>query len=140
MDLKNDFQLANTRIKLAELEARYESLQHETAEDPNVREATLHSLKKYINQFKEEIARYECRRASNNGGATRVNVPQGIRSDTELENTRRKLQRLEELLASKDDLEGDDELRRAERISLKRLINQFKEEIARYEARQPAQG
>jgi hypothetical protein len=137
MDLKNDFQLANTRIKLAELEARYESLRRDAAEDPNVREATLHSLKKYINQFKEEIARYESRRAVRNDGEGRLTAPQGIQSEAELENTRRKLRRLEALLESEADADGNDELRRVERVSLKRLINQFKEEIARYQARQP---
>jgi hypothetical protein len=64
-----------------------------------------------------------------------MSVPRGIQCDTELENTRKKLHRLEELVESKKN--SDDELQRAERISLKRLINQLKEEIARYEAHQP---
>jgi hypothetical protein len=59
MELKNDIELANTRTKLAELEARYNELRRATAENPKARESTLHSLKRYINQFKEEIARYE---------------------------------------------------------------------------------
>ena len=64
MNLANDVELANTRAKLADLEARYEELQNETAEDEHVREVTLRSLKRYINQFKEEIARYEAHQAA----------------------------------------------------------------------------
>jgi UDP-galactopyranose mutase len=138
MDLTNDHQLANTRAKLAELEARYEALRRDTGEDAQVREVTMRSLWKYINQFKEEIARYECLR--NGQSQDRVTIPHEIQSEMELENTRRKLHRLEELLESKSIDAADDELRRAERISLKRLINQLNEEITRYEARQPAQG
>jgi len=59
MNLMNDVELANTRAKLAELEARYEELRNDTVEDEHVRQVTLRSLKRYINQFKEEIARYE---------------------------------------------------------------------------------
>jgi hypothetical protein len=59
MTLANDIELANTRAKLAELEARYEELRNEAVEDEHVRQVTLRSLKRYINQFKEEIARYE---------------------------------------------------------------------------------
>ena len=59
MSLKNDIELANTRRKLARLEARYEELRNDTSEDDHVRELTMRSLKGTINQFKEEIARYE---------------------------------------------------------------------------------
>ena len=62
-----------------------------------------------------------------------------LRNDQELANTRRKLQRLEALYeADEKETGGDEELREAEMESLKRMINQLKEEIARYEARQPA--
>ena len=63
MNLANDVELANTRAKLAELEARYEELRNETAEDEHIRQVTMRSLKRYINQFKEEIARYEAHQA-----------------------------------------------------------------------------
>jgi len=59
MSLSNDVELANTRAKLAELEARYEELRGDTVEDEHIRQVTLRSLKRYINQFKEEIARYK---------------------------------------------------------------------------------
>lgn len=59
MNLQNDVELENTRAKLAILEARYEELRKEKSEDEELREVTMRSLKRYINQFKEEIARYE---------------------------------------------------------------------------------
>lgn len=62
MNLKNDTELANTRSKLARLEARYEVLRNDIDEDERVRELTMKSLKRYINQFKEEITRYEAHR------------------------------------------------------------------------------
>ena len=64
MNLANDVELANTRDKLAELEAHYEEMRNSPADDEHVRQATLRSLMKYINQFKEEIARYEARQAA----------------------------------------------------------------------------
>jgi hypothetical protein len=59
MSLNNDIELANTRAKLLRLERRYEELRNDTSEDEHVRELTMRSLKGTINQFKEEIARYE---------------------------------------------------------------------------------
>ena len=59
MNLKNDLELANTRAKLLRLELRYEELRNDAGEDEHVRELTMRSLKGTINQFKEEIARYE---------------------------------------------------------------------------------
>jgi hypothetical protein len=63
-----------------------------------------------------------------------------LRNERELANTREKLQRLEALYeADENEIGGDEELREAEMESLKRLINQLTEEIARYQAHQPAQ-
>jgi hypothetical protein len=59
MNLKNDTELANTHAKLVRLEKRYEDLRDDTSGDDRVRELTMRSLKRTINQFKEEIARYE---------------------------------------------------------------------------------
>jgi hypothetical protein len=62
-----------------------------------------------------------------------------LNSRRELEITRQKLQRLESMRAeAASDTDGDAELREAELESLQRQINQFKEQIARFEARQPA--
>ncbi len=59
MGLKNDVELANTRAKLARLQARYEQRREETGGDEHVRELTLRSLKRVINQLTEEIVLYE---------------------------------------------------------------------------------
>ena len=59
MDLKNERELANTRQKLQQLEALYEADEKETGGDEELREMEMESLKRLINQLKEEIARYE---------------------------------------------------------------------------------
>ena len=64
MSLKNNRELANTRAKLRELEQDYEELRADRDEHPHVREVTMESLKRLINQFKEEIARYEAHQPS----------------------------------------------------------------------------
>jgi len=58
LTLQNDRQLANTRAKLQLLEESYEEVRQETG-DEELREAEMESLKRFINQLKEEIARYE---------------------------------------------------------------------------------
>jgi hypothetical protein len=63
-----------------------------------------------------------------------------LRNKQELANTREKLRRLETLYNSAgQEAGGDRELREMEMESLKGLINQLKEEIARYEAHQLVQ-
>lgn len=57
--LQNDRQLANTRAKLHLLEESYEEVRQECNGDEELREAEMESLKRFINQLKEEIARYE---------------------------------------------------------------------------------
>lgn len=64
MSIENRRQLENTQAKLQELEQLYERKQQEPAVDAHVQELTLRSLKKRINRFKEEIARYEARVSS----------------------------------------------------------------------------
>ena len=131
MILKNDIELANTRAKLAQLEARYEALQNDAAEDEYVRELTMQSLKRYINQFKEEIARSQALQPTRR--------MRRMLSDVELVNTRRKLRELERLYeADEKETGGDEELRELSMQSLKRLINQMKEEIIWTEVHQPA--
>ena len=58
MSIENRRQWENTRAKLQELEQLYERKRQEPT-DEHVRQLTLRSLKKRINQFKEEIARFE---------------------------------------------------------------------------------
>jgi hypothetical protein len=59
MSLKNDVELCVTRHKLRELEDRYQARVREKPNDPHIQELTSQSLKKLINQLKEEITLYE---------------------------------------------------------------------------------
>jgi hypothetical protein len=61
MSLQNRRQLENTRAKLKLLEARLDELDHEPVVNARTRELTRLSLKKTINQLKEEIVRFEAR-------------------------------------------------------------------------------
>jgi len=60
----NRRQLENTRLKLQELKQLYVETQQGPATSDHVRELTLRSLKKRINQFKEEITQFEARASS----------------------------------------------------------------------------
>jgi hypothetical protein len=58
--------LAATRSAIRGIDAYFgplETLCNETDGDENLRELTLESLQRTINQFKEEIARYEAHHA-----------------------------------------------------------------------------
>ncbi|MBI4718974.1 MAG: hypothetical protein HY763_14300 [Planctomycetes bacterium] len=64
-----------------------------------------------------------------------------VRNGQELENTRRKLHELEEAYGAAAQRPCDNgAVRQATLSSIRRLINQLKEEIVRYETRQPARG
>lgn len=60
MKLRNRRELEATREKLRLLEEQYEAARTRSSTSEHVRELTLRSLKKLINQLKEEIARCEC--------------------------------------------------------------------------------
>lgn len=59
MTLQNSVELANTQNKLRELEARYDELRRDASADPRVRVLTMRSLRRLINQLKEEITLFE---------------------------------------------------------------------------------
>jgi hypothetical protein len=63
VSLENQHDVENTRAKLKKLEERYAELQAEapTPGREKIRDWTLLSLKKLMNQFQEEIARFESR-------------------------------------------------------------------------------
>ena len=63
MSLTSDRQLANTKRKLRLLEQSYEDARVDPEQNEHVREVTMESLMRLINQFKEEIARYEAHQA-----------------------------------------------------------------------------
>jgi len=63
-----------------------------------------------------------------------------LQSDRELDNTKRKLSELEEAYAAALSRPVENEhVREATLTSLRHLVNQLKEEIARYVAHQPAE-
>ena len=59
MSLTSDRQLANTKRKLLLLEQSYEEARTDPEQNEHIREVTMESLMRLINQFKEEIVRYE---------------------------------------------------------------------------------
>ena len=61
MKMLDEHSIAVTREKLRYLEDRYEANRCDVEGNARVRELTMISLKRLINQLKEEIVRYECR-------------------------------------------------------------------------------
>jgi hypothetical protein len=59
MSLQSKRQLENTRTKLKLLEDRLRDLDAEPVANVRTRELTRQSLKKLVNQLKEEIVRFE---------------------------------------------------------------------------------
>jgi hypothetical protein len=72
MTIENRRQLENTRAKLQELGQLCVKTEHATSTDEHVRELTLRSLKNRINQFKEEIARFETRASEGTANGKRA--------------------------------------------------------------------
>jgi len=64
MGRAEDTELENTRRKLQELEEQYAAATQRPIENNQVRQATLSSFRRLINQLKEEIIRFESRRAA----------------------------------------------------------------------------
>ncbi len=64
MSIQSTRQLENTRAKLKLLEDRLRELNDEPVANVRTRELTKQSLKKIANQLKEEIVRFEGRRAA----------------------------------------------------------------------------
>ncbi len=61
MELKDELEVQVTRSKLKVLEERYEASRLESHENAHLQKVSLRSLKRMINQLKEEIARFESR-------------------------------------------------------------------------------
>ena len=61
MDLKDEREVEVTREKLRLLESRYEALCQEPLTDSHIRELTLRSLRRMINQMQEDIVRFQSR-------------------------------------------------------------------------------
>ena len=69
MELKDQREVEVTREKLRSLEARYQAVSQDPGEDAHIQELTLRSLRRMINQMKEEIARIESHRSRREGKA-----------------------------------------------------------------------
>jgi hypothetical protein len=69
MTIQSRRQLENTRKKLEILEERCQSLDSSPTEKTAARTVSRRSLKKLINQLKEEIARFETRASVKSGDA-----------------------------------------------------------------------
>ena len=69
MSIGNTRQLEYTREKLQMLEARLKELDAEPVTNPQTRELTRRSLKKLVNQLKEEIARFQSHVSVKSDGA-----------------------------------------------------------------------
>ncbi len=67
MELKDEREVEVTREKLRSLETRYQAVSQDPGDDAHIQELTLGSLKRLINQMKEEIARFEARRSQHAG-------------------------------------------------------------------------
>ena len=61
MELKDERQAENTRKKLQGLESHYDAALRDLSPNDRVRLISLQSIKRMINQVKEELARYEAR-------------------------------------------------------------------------------
>ncbi|TWT40007.1 hypothetical protein RAS1_44000 [Phycisphaerae bacterium RAS1] len=70
MRLQSDREVENTRVKLRRLEESYQELRNECGGDEELRAASMESLMRLINQFKEEIARHEAHRGAPREAAT----------------------------------------------------------------------
>lgn len=68
MSLQSYRELETTRNKLRLLEQRYEAEQGADGADKHARELSMRSLRRLINQMKEEIARFESRLSTQSGG------------------------------------------------------------------------
>jgi len=61
MTLQSHRELETTRKKLRLLQERYEANKREQGGDEHVRELSMRSLKRLMNQLEEEIARFQSR-------------------------------------------------------------------------------
>lgn len=67
MNLQSSQEVEVTRRKLRILEDRYEAIQSKPTSNAYARELTLRSIRQTINQFKENIVRFESRIAASTG-------------------------------------------------------------------------
>lgn len=71
MKLQRQREVENSRKKLRMLEDEYEAARRDSTSDAAAREAELQSLGELINQFKQEIARFEAHVAIRRSASSR---------------------------------------------------------------------
>jgi hypothetical protein len=129
--ISNDRQLANTHRKLAHLQERARDVEKRLREEPEQgrTRVTLESYRGLIRQLHEEIHRYELG----------IAPPSRHRLETEaeLQNTVAKLESLQRLQEQRS-AEPVSPMRNLSLLSLRRTMNQLREEIAWYEAHHKA--
>jgi hypothetical protein len=69
VSFRNDQERLNTQMKLSRLAERHAALSSATGGDEELREMTIESLKRTVNQSREEIALYDAQHRMA-GGAT----------------------------------------------------------------------
>jgi len=125
--IANDRQLKNTQKKLQRLEERARNVEERLRRNPDRSTArvTLQSYRQLIGQLQEEIQRYELG----------VEPPQRhrLQNEEELQNTIAKLESLKRL-EEKRAAEPASSARNVSLLSLRRTMNQLREEIAWYQA------
>jgi hypothetical protein len=67
MELMDEREAEVTREKLRSLEARYQSISQNLGADVLIQKLTLRSLKRMINQMKQELAGHESRQSPHAG-------------------------------------------------------------------------
>jgi hypothetical protein len=127
MSISNQLELESSLGKLAVLER---DAQKFAAMEPNeaLRRAMRITLGRLINQFKEEIGRYQA------GSRGDPFAHRALQNEEQANNTRRKLAALESLLA-KTPSAGRGNADCASMSSLRRMRNELKEQLLTYEVR-----
>jgi flagellar biosynthesis chaperone FliJ len=124
--IANDVELNNTQEKLQRLEDRARKVEERLRRNPDrsATRVTLLSYRQLIGQLQEEIRRYELG----------VESPQRrlLQNEEELQNTIAKLESLKRL-EEKRAAEPPSSARNVSLLSLRRTMNQLREEIAWYE-------
>lgn len=143
MRLKNDLELATSRRKLAALVDAIEREEKSPSSAPGYR-MSIESAKRLANQIRREIEEYEgtaCGAACKvTGGIGQLRGETRLKNEQELQNTRRKLSRLLELIAKKEQSPTGSQASDMSTESMKRFAAQLRAEIEEYEqAHQPSE-
>jgi hypothetical protein len=142
MRLKNNLELETSRRKLAALLDAIAQEEKSPSSAPGYR-MSIESAKRLANQIRCEIEEYEGATglaARNVGGFDHLSEGTRLKNEQELQNTRRKLSRLLELIAKKEQFPTGSHASEISMESMKRFAAQLRAEIEEYEqAHQPSE-